>query len=371
MHAAGNVSPLTRYLAASYALLIVYACLHPFTGWQFTGLPVFDYLIAPWPRYYRTEDLVVNVLGYVPLGFVLAPALIERFGRGHAVWITTLLGGLLSLGVETTQNFLPTRVASNVDLGCNVLGAFIGALAGALWGRRLFARSGVLHRWRSNRVHPGRAGDIGLVIAALWVLTQLMPDAPLFATGDLRRLLTLPAPLSFAPERFIIFESALVACGAVAAGLFARCVLRQGRRGLVAPVLALLLLGIAAKTLASGSFFVPSDPGAWLTPGARNGLVLGLPLLLIALMLPPLPAHALAGMALLATMLLANLLPENPYLLVEQRLLDRGNFLNFHGLTRIVTSTWPFLALAYLSALGLWRGEHLHPAGPLRDERLH
>ena len=35
------------------------------------------------------------------------------------------------LGLETLQNFLPSRVPSNVDLGCNALGGLIGALAGA------------------------------------------------------------------------------------------------------------------------------------------------------------------------------------------------------------------------------------------------
>lgn len=360
MQAPGFISPLTRYLAASYAILIAYACLHPWSGWQASGLPMFDYLFAPWPRYYRVEDLVVNVLGYIPLGFVLAPALAERWGRGRAVWIATLLGALLSLGVETTQNFLPTRVASNVDIGCNTLGAFIGALAGALWGRRLFARSGWIHRWRVRRVLPGRSGDLGLVLAALWMLTQLLPDAAPFGIGDLRHLLALPTPMAFDPDRFMRFESALVACGLLAIGLFARCMLLRSQGRIALPVLFLVFLGLAAKTLASASFFVPSDPFAWLTPGTQTGLLIGLPLLIAAMLLPPLAAHVLAGMTLLGTTLLSNLIPDNPYLLIEQQLLNRGNFLNFHGLTQLVTGVWPFLALAYLSALGLWRGEHLH-----------
>jgi VanZ family protein len=358
-----STSPLAAYLAASYVLLIIYACLHPLTGWQINGLSPFEYLFEPWPKYLRTEDIVVNILGYVPLGFVLVPALIDRSGRLGAVLLAVLLGALLSFSIETTQNFLPSRVASNLDLGNNILGTLIGALLGAMWGQRLFHRNGWLHRWRSNSIIDGRGGDAGLILAALWILTQLMPDSMLFATGDLRQLLGLNAPLSFDAQRYQLLEAALVAVSMLAVGLLARCMMQRSD---VRPVLLLLLLGIAAKTLASWSFFVPGDAMAWLTPGTRMGALAGMALLLVTWPLPPVSRHALAGMALLGATVLANLMPDNPYLLFEQRLLDRGNFLNFHGLTKLIASTWPFIALAYLSGLGLWRGEHLQLADTRR-----
>lgn len=357
MQTAGAASPLTRYLATAYALLIVYACLHPFTGWRDTGLPLSDYLVAPWPKYYRMEDLVLNVLGYIPLGFVLVPALPRRLGPVGTVVVTTLLAGMLSFSIETTQNFLPSRISANVDLGCNVLGGFVGAVLGALWGHRLFDERGWLHRWRSGRIVPGRSGDLGLILLGLWLLTQLMPEQMLFSSGDLRRMLQIPTPLAFDPERFITLEATLVATSMLAIGLLARCMMRSGHP---VPIVLLLLLAIGAKSLASLSFFVPGTATAWLTPGTQNGLVAGAVLLGIALLLPRIHQHALAGLAMLVATTLANLIPENPYLAVGQRLLDRGNFLNFHGLTQFVASIWPFLALAYLSALGLWRGEHLH-----------
>lgn len=357
MRDAGTTSPLTTYLAVAYTLLIAYACLHPMTGWRASGLPVADYLFAPFPKYYRTEDIVVNILGYVPLGFVLAPTLLSRLGRISAIVATTLLAGLLSLSIETAQNFLPTRISSNLDLGCNIAGALIGATLGAVWGHRLFDQRGWLHRWRSERIIPGKTGDLGLILLALWLLTQLMPDSTIFGSGDLRRMLDLPTPLPFDAARFITLEAALVTSSIVAVGLLARCLMRSASPW---PILLLLLLAVAAKSLASFSFFVPGAPLMWLTPGARTGLMLGLPILAIALMLPRIHQHALAGMIMLVATTLANLIPENPYLLIEQRLLGHGNFLNFHGLTQIAASTWPFVALAYLSAIGLWRGEHLH-----------
>lgn len=348
---------LTVYLAVAYTLLIAYACLHPLTGWRASGLPLFDYLTAPFPKYYRTEDLVLNVLGYLPLGFVLVAALPQRIGRTGAVVLATVMAALLSFTIETVQNFLPTRISSNVDLACNIAGAFIGALLGTLFGRRVFDRQGWLHRWRSTRIIPGRTGDLGLILLALWMLTQLMPESMVFSSGDLHRLLELPTPLPFAPERFITLEATLVAASVISVGLLASCMMRTTSPW---PVVLLLLLAIGAKSLASLLFFVPGAALAWLTPGARLGLAIGLPLLGLALLLPSLIQHALAGMVLLVATTLTNLIPDNPYLLVDQRVLDRGNFLNFHGLTQFVASAWPFLALAYLSAIGLWRGEHLH-----------
>jgi VanZ family protein len=348
--------PLPKYLAASCALLIAWACLYPFSGWQASGLPVFDYLFAPWPRYIRAEDLVVNILGYVPLGFVLVPALPRRLSALAAIAGATLLAATLSLSIETTQNFLPTRISSNVDLGCNTLGALLGAVAGAIWGRPLFDRGGGILHWRAATIVPGRTGDLGLVLIGLWLLAQFMPDASLFSAGDLRRLLGLPTPMSFQPRPFITLEAAMVATSLLAIGLFVRCMMQVTRAW---PFLLVLALGVAAKATASWLFYMPGDALLWLTPGTRNGLLAGTAMLACALWLPRVHQHALAGMALLGAAMLANLMPENPYLAGTQRLIS-GNFQNFHGLVRVISGAWPFFALAYLSALGLWRGEHLH-----------
>lgn len=349
-------SSLARTLTAAYMLLIVYACLHPLAGWQSSGLPAFDFLFEPWPKYVRTEDLVVNVLGFVPLGFVAVPALGARFGTLGRLFLAALVGTVLSLSVETAQNFLPNRIASNVDLGSNALGSLLGAMLGTFWGKASFDQGGWLQQWRAQRIIPGRTGDVGLVLVGLWLLTQALPETILFASGDLRDLFGVPTPLPFAPERFIRIEAAMVASGLLAAGLLVRCMLKASGLGSIA---LLIVLGLAIKSLATAAFLVPGSPGVWLTPGTRHGLLGGTFLLLLALGLPRIHQHALAGMGLLVATALANLIPENPYLLADQRLLGRGNFLNFHGLTQLIATLWPFLALAYLSALGLWRGEHL------------
>ncbi len=66
-------------LAWLYGALIVYASLYPFTGWRIPGVGPLDFLILRahgWTRF----DLISNLLGYLPLGFLLFVALV-RSGR--------------------------------------------------------------------------------------------------------------------------------------------------------------------------------------------------------------------------------------------------------------------------------------------------
>lgn len=343
---------LPRYLTLAYGLLVAYACLHPFSGWRAQGLPLFDFLLAPWPRYYRIEDIVLNVLGFIPLGFVLTAAWPEHWPRPRAAMLSILLCALLSLSLETLQTLLPTRVASNIDLGANIIGGALGALLGAALGRRIFDTRGWLHQWHEKRILEGHLGDVGVVLLALWLLAQLSSDSLLFAVGDLRRLFDLPAPLPFSPERFMRLEAAVVATHLVAAGLVARACLQRFSLTIV----VLVVLGLAARTLAATSFYIPPRPLLWLTPGAIAGLGAGLPLLAAALVLPSALRQTLAAIALLAGTVLVNVTPENPYLSFNQTQINQGHFLNFNGLTQLVASLWPFLALAYLSAVNLRRG---------------
>ena len=59
-------------LALVYAGLIVYASLYPFAHWRDQGMAIGLFLTAPLPHYWTGFDVVSNVLGYMPLGFLLA-----------------------------------------------------------------------------------------------------------------------------------------------------------------------------------------------------------------------------------------------------------------------------------------------------------
>jgi hypothetical protein len=336
------------------------------SGWREMGLPLFDYLIAPWPKYYTAGEIIINIIGYMPLGFVFVPALPQSWTRKRKIIVTVVFGTLLSFCMETIQNFLPTRISSNVDLAANSLGTLLGALLGARWGKAIFAPGRGLARWRERLIADGGLiGDTAMILIILWVFVQLTPNQLLFAGGELRRLLDIAPPLPFLPGRLIVFETAQTASMMLAIGLFARCALRASGP---MPVVALLLLGMTARLVGSACFFVPSSPLAWLTPGVRYGFFVGVILLFIALRLPRVAQHALAGASLLMASLLINMMPESPYFLrnvSSEPVIIQANYQNFYGLCRLIAAIWPFVALAYLSALGMYRGERLENKRPV------
>jgi hypothetical protein len=60
-------------------------------------------------------------------------------------------------------------------------------------------------------------------------------------------------------------------------------------------------------------------------------------------------------MLIMAATVLVNLAPPNPYVDASLRVWQHGHFLNFNGLTRLVSALWPFAALGYLMVLAARR----------------
>jgi VanZ family protein len=344
-------SHLSLYLAAVYTLLAIYASLHPFSGWRDSGVEPFAFLTGAWPRHWTAFDLFVNVVAYVPLGFLWVPVGRRRLGRVGAVLLVTLGGALLSLSMESLQNYLPSRVPSNVDLGCNALGTLLGALAGARWGSALLD-GGRLHAVRVGQFLGGAQGDAGLLVLGLWLMTQLTPETLLFGNGDLRELLDLPTPLDYSAERFAQVEAGIVCANTVAVALLAT---RLGLAPLRLPVFALILVALVIKSFVLALSLGADHGFAWATYGALFGLVAGLVFWLIAALLPARLQQALAAMALLFATVLVNLTPDNPYLANTWQTWNPGQFLNFHGLTKLISALWPFLALPWLMMLRIER----------------
>jgi VanZ family protein len=341
---AGKRAPLPLYLAGAYTLLALYGSLHPFAGWRDSGVAPLAFLASGWLRYTTSFDLVVNTLAYLPLGFLWATVLSTRLPAFAAFLLAALGGGLLSLGVETAQNYLPSRVPSHLDLACNSLGALLGAAAGLRWGRALLD-GGRLHAWRERRFLHGLTGDRGLLLAGLWLLTQLNPETFLFGNGNLRGLLGLPAALEFAAGRVIELEMGAVAAHTLAIALIGS---RLAANHPVLLPLALLGAALLVKSFALMLLMESVHGFAWLTPGALGGLALGVMLWAGALNLSAGERQAFAAMALMLATVLANLMPDNPYLEHTLGAWRQGHFLNFNGLTRLASSLWPFLALPWL-----------------------
>jgi VanZ family protein len=123
---------VARILFALYVVLTAYASLYPLEGWHNHGLSPLAYLDAPWPRYITSFDLAVNLLGYMPYGFLCVAALEPRVRGVAAVAIAAGSALVLSLALEAMQSYLPARVAVNLDVLCNLAGAALGAAIAAV-----------------------------------------------------------------------------------------------------------------------------------------------------------------------------------------------------------------------------------------------
>jgi len=335
-----------------YALLVVYASVYPLEGWHDHGLSPFAYLSSPWPRSVMTLDVVLNILGYLPYGFLCVLALHPRV-RGLAAFAVALgSAALLSASLEAAQSYLPTRVAANVDVLCNLAGAACGAALAVLAAPARLA--GPLHRLRDAAFFVGADIDFGLALLALWLFTQLNPATLLFAAGDVRDWLTLGSARARAPHFFVGIEAFVAAANLVSVALLLSALAKPGRP-VHAMFLTLVLAAVGVKTAAFAILMHAENVLVWLTPGAQLGLVAGIVVALAALVLPRAARLAAAAVLLMAATVLVNLAPSNPYLMTSLKLWQQGHFLNFNGVTRLVSALWAYVALGYLMLLAARR----------------
>ena len=353
-------SVVSRGALLAWLLLIIYASLYPFTGWQHVGLPLKTYLFAGMPRYWTGFDATINVLGYVPLGILAVYALHPRIRNVGAMLLALLLGIAVSGTMEALQTLLPNRVASNLDFLTNSLGALLGAVIGSRSSHMMLERSRLRRlRQRWFTVEASR----GLIVIALWPLAQIYPQGYLFGNGQLLPILSewlspwLDAPIDLgdllrtgiqlSAEQYWLVEIFITACytGGVLLTLF--CMLREkAPRALL--VSALLLAALAIKTLASALLFAPQNAFAWITAGATGGLLSGLALLAVLVFLPPQQQRRAAALLLIVALTAINIAPANPYFVATLETWVQGKFLNFNGAAQFLSLLWPFSALWFL-----------------------
>ena len=360
-----QASTLSRQAFALYTALIVYASWYPFSGWRSLGLGPFDYLGDPFPKYWTVFDVVTNVLGYMPFGALAALAAWPRCRGLLAIALATLGGTLLSGVMEAVQTYLPTRVASNLDLATNVLGALLGAALAAPATGALLER-GFLRRLRF-RWFERDAGAL-MVLAALWPFATMFPVPRLFGMGDWPRALwerfdasMQSAVLAWMPAAWHLrawpgalaarlpetgWEALITTLNLFAAAAFASLPMRAR-----APRARLIVLLIATTLVVkAGATFLQSQSGLlfdWATPGALAGLACGTLAAFLALRLPRTARAAAATAALAVSLVLVNVLPVSPYfdvLLADWR---QGRYLHFNGLARWLAWTWPWAALGW------------------------
>lgn len=335
--------------------MVVYASGQPFRGWRVPPSDVLHFLTAPWPRYVTLDDVLLNIVAYVPVGFLLALALRPHVRAQRAALLAIVIGISVSIALEYMQTLLPGRIASNVDVLTNALGTLVGALA-APWfapsrqlGERVFI-------WRNRWLAPGMFTDTGVVLVALWALTALHPTAQLFGTGDWRSTFDLPVWILHQPQIALAGEAAVVFLNLLGVGLLIATLMRDTARPVRLVVVA-VSAALFLKAVTAVGVRTPI-PWTWLTPGVALGLALGAALLYPALRLQRRAAACAGAVAIALAVLAINVAPGNPYQTIPRQFITgaASHFLSFTGIVRALSELWPVLALLYLLAAALGAG---------------
>ncbi len=328
-------TPFIDLILALCLVVIVVGSLYPFSGWQPlpSGAPAF--LFAALPRYVTRNDVSTNLIAYLPLGYLLA---LRGFRPGHRalpMLFACLAGSGLSIGLEGLQQMLPGRIASNLDVLLNSLGALTGALLAlhhARWRRAL----AVLRRWQLFWFRADAQTRPGLWLLLLWGFTQfaLLPQ-PGVGWLDLHlRPIDMP-PADLQQLNVPWFLAVLLEMTTL--GAFAACLLRPGRYA--SAMLLLFISAFALKLLVAAVLLRLKVMGGILSLETLAALVLALWLLLL-----PSVSRRRRGVAIgLLTLVAASRL-----LFAPAPLWPSGSLLNLVGLARHLAAVWPWLALIYL-----------------------
>jgi VanZ family protein len=353
-------------LALAYSGLIVYASLYPFSNWRDQGVGPWLFLSAPLPRYWTGFDVVANVLGYVPLGFLLALSALRTGRTRFALSAALLVSIILSLGLESLQVYLPDRVPSNLDLLLNVAGAVLGA--GSAW---TLERVGFLQRWSRFRaqwfVDESRGA---LVLLALWPAALLFPAVVPFGLGQvmerlesaLADLLADSPFLEWLPLRDFELQPMLAAAewlsvllGLLIPCLLGYCIIRYKVKR-VWFVAWLMVFGVGATALSTAMSFGPEHAWVWINQPVKAALVSAVVLSGVLVWAPRRACAALALLALGIELSLINQTPVGPYFEQTLFLWEQGRFIRFHGVAQWLGWVWPFATLVYVLGL-LWGNE--------------
>jgi VanZ family protein len=358
---------LRRLVSAAllgYLVLIVYGSLYPFSAWRAPTAPLFDFLTPAWPKYFSITDVAVNVVVYIPLGLMLAGLMRRSMGAVAAVVSATLLGGTLSLTMETLQMFLPGRVSSVLDLETNTLGTLIGALSA--WALR--AQSPIGRRissWRSEWFLSGALVDAGLAILLLCLLAELAPLIPSLQGAHLYMSVMPLWKMVLDSAHISVTDAVLYGLKVFGLGMFVSLLVVQ-TRGPTAPFIAFITLAMIVKLL--GAALLSGMPFyAWrVSSRAALGLSLGISAFWLAAKAPRAIRAVLALSSLLTVFVWQELAPGLgsashafnwiPFL---------GQMYGLTGILDIVSSPALFLAIGtitnlitprYLRAAVAWGG---------------
>jgi VanZ family protein len=351
-------------LALFFAGLVVYASLYPFADWRDQGIAPWAFLGAPLPRYWTGFDLAINVVGYAPLGGLLALSSLRTGLVRHAIVVPVLAASVLALSMEMLQSYLPARIPSREDWLLNTFGALLGAFVTVL-----LAKLGAIDRWsriRSRWFVPQSHG--GLVLLALWPLALLFPPAVPFGLGQVVERLEEAISAQLVDTPFLEWlpmretdlqplvpgaEMVCVLLGLLIPCLLGFCVIRAvTRRALF--VLMVVGVGVAATALSAALSWGPGHAWAWLGLPVQVGMAMALFLSLVLTLVPWRASAALLLLSLGVYLSLLNQAPESAYFTQTLHAWEQGRFIRFHGLAQWLGWLWPYIALVYVLSL-IWQ----------------
>ena len=335
--------PLARAMSLSYALLILYVSLNPFDFDFKNGIDAWAWLDAPLPRFITLFDVLVNILAYIPFGFLVMFAAYPRWRNYVALGIALGLSAALALGVETLQSWLPTRIPSQMDWWANILGGLLGGLLAIPLGPQWLSGSAIRRRF-------DQWFGLNWAACALFLLfpwSQIYPQSSWLGTGVWGHAIFGSVDWGTLVINHVIQETVITTLCWLGIALLLSLGLRSK-----APQWRILngLLGLTVliKTLFTALQFGAEFSLIWLTAGAIWGMVLGSALLKWALSLMPRTRFWIALLCLLGTTIAVNVLPDNPYFILTLRHWHQGRLLHFNELMQWVSVVWLPLALIWM-----------------------
>ncbi|MBP8308898.1 MAG: VanZ family protein [Burkholderiaceae bacterium] len=359
-------SRLPHAALVTYVIALVVGTLYPMSGWHSSGLPVFGFLLDPWPRWWTWFDIVFNVVVYLPGGLLLAIVLREHHRARFAVLLAVLICSTTAVSLEALQSLLPNRVPSRMDWLANTAGAWIGALLAPL-GARLAARG--QQTLDQRMAIDGTDSAIGTTLLGIWLLIQWPAQRLMFGHGDLLHefvaladlvgLHTSAAEWRLGAEHTVFAEALGVAMAVASIGLLVREVLPT-RAPRAAVTAALLFAAVSVKTVATATMVGPGKAVGWLTAGAQGGLLTGAVFLALLSAAQRATRLRLAMGALALNSLLTTVFPFDTYYASALPPWETSSWRNIDGLLRTASCLWPYATIA-------WCAQRLRSLGGARQ----
>ena len=211
-----------------FLFAVVYGSLFPFKGWHWnpSKAELFWSFDSLWPRYLTRNDVINNILVYIPLGFLLTTLLIRHTTIVRASLFAPLIAFAISMTLEIAQLMVPGRIASLLDVMLNSIGGILGVISAHM----IHQQTRLGHNFsqlRLNFFYAGRVADVGLAILFFWALSELVPLYPSMDEQTLTRNLDLLKNSINHPHHFNFYEFFIFVLQIGALGLLFNTLMRS------------------------------------------------------------------------------------------------------------------------------------------------